>query len=270
MKKIILSIIILSSSLTSFSQNQQEIEAIELEGKKMYRSEMASWYGTDLFLEKYGDKREKIGGYLSYPAGDYTTCIFYSKGDSPLVIGTISFDSTLSITTASVIGVQRELTPIEKDLWTIRSLAYKEMVSDTIFKMYKNSNLNLIPMIDGDDRRVYILTGSSQNGTVIIGNDYLLRFDKKNNLKVKKKLHHSVQFFEYGENKGEISAHTHLPETGDYITATDICTLLLYQNATHWKWHFVTSNEFVSLWNCEQKSLLVLTRKAYEKIYGDQ
>jgi hypothetical protein len=59
-----------------------------------------------------------------------------------------------------------------------------------------------------------------------------LTFDKDNNLISKKQLHKNIIPIEYGkEEEGitiESTIHSHLPETGDFITATDICTLMLY------------------------------------------
>jgi hypothetical protein len=42
-----------------------EAQSIVDEGKLLYHSEMASWYGTDVFLDNY-KSRENIGGYISY------------------------------------------------------------------------------------------------------------------------------------------------------------------------------------------------------------
>ncbi|MBK8496279.1 MAG: hypothetical protein IPL50_15680 [Chitinophagaceae bacterium] len=54
------------------------VKPIVDEGKRLYRSEMASWYGTDVFLEVYKDQ-SNIGGYFSYEdAGNYK-CISLKK-----------------------------------------------------------------------------------------------------------------------------------------------------------------------------------------------
>lgn len=66
------------------------------EGKTLYKSEMASWYGTDIFIEKFKEK-EKIGGYLSYSENEISRCIFYSKDENPKVIGTMDFDLKLKM-----------------------------------------------------------------------------------------------------------------------------------------------------------------------------
>jgi hypothetical protein len=66
---------------------------------------------------------------------------------------------------------------------TIKALA--EINSDKMFKTYENSNLNLIPLINGAERKVYVLTGPTQNGVVLIGNDYLLTFDSEGKIVTK-------------------------------------------------------------------------------------
>ena len=67
----------------------------------------------------------------------------------------------------------------------------------------------------------------------------------------------------YGEagqklEKVEGSMHTHLPETGDFITAADICTLMLYEKFAKWKSHNVVSKNYLNIWNCETDQLTVL------------
>jgi len=64
--------------------------------------------------------------------------------------------------------------------------------------------------------------------------------------------------------------HSHLPETGEFITATDVCTLMLYSQYTHWSQHYVLSKKYVSIWDCDKESLVVLTTEAWEKIADQQ
>ncbi len=77
--KIIGIIILTTFCIISYGQNNptEKAKPIVEEGKRLYRSEMASWYGTDLFLEKY-DTHENIGGYFSYTENDISKCIFFS------------------------------------------------------------------------------------------------------------------------------------------------------------------------------------------------
>lgn len=261
-----LTIILLLCAINTFAQKNptEEAQPIVAEGKLLYKSEMASWYGTDLFLEKYTN-RENIGGYFSYLDNEIAKCIFYSNADNPKVIGTISFDSTYNINTAETDLTERDFTINEFNLYQIRTVAFSELRNnkDEFFNFYQNTNPNLIPLINGDDKKVYILTGPTQSGIVIFGNDYLLTFDENNNLTSKKQLHKNIIPIEYGdlEEDKEIvgSMHNHSEETGDFITATDICTLMLYSKFAKWKTHNVVSKKYLNIWNCESNQLIVVS-----------
>lgn len=265
---------LLTLSVFGQSNPTEEAQPIVAEGKLLYKSEMASWYGTDLFLENYKD-RENIGGYFSYTDKELAKCIFFSKADKPKVIGTISFDSTYNTKTANLSLTEREFTETESDLYEIRKLALTEINSDTLFKTYKNTNLNLIPLINGGDKKVYVLTGPQNNGVVIFGNDYLLTFDNKNKLLVKKQLHKNIIPVYYGgkedEGKKSVGAmHSHLPETGEFMTPTDICTLMLYEKFANWEQHIVVSEKYMNIWSCKTDQLTVIPRDVVDKINKDQ
>lgn len=275
MKRILyFTFILISNVLIAQDKINQAAEPIVREGKLLYKSEMASWYGTDLFIERCKDKA-KIGGYFSYTDSTISKCIFYSKGENPVVIGTISFDSTYSTQAADVNLTERNLTPNEFDLYSIRKLAMDEINTDTLFKVYKNSSLNIIPLINENSKKVYILTGPNKSGVVIFGNDYLLTFDNKNKLLNKKQLHKNIipiEFEDYNKDsiKSGTAMHSHLPETGDYITATDICTLMLYSKFTNWKTHIVVSKKYFNQWDCETNRLFVIPMKTIQKINNHQ
>lgn len=275
----ILTIIFTLFTLSVLAQKNpnNEAEPIVAEGKLLYKSEMASWYGADLFVENYKN-RQNIGGYFPYTEKEISKCVFFSKSDNPKVIGTISFDDTYNVKTAKMDLTERDFTKYENDIYQIRKLALVEINTDkTLFKVYENSNLNLIPFIDGKEKKVYVLSGSKKNGVVLFGNDYLLTFDKNNKLTLKKQLHKNLIPISFGgkdkEGKpfvSEEAMHSHLPETGDFITATDICTLMLYGRFAKWKTHSVVSKKYLNIWDCTTNELTVITREAAEKISKDQ
>ena len=275
MKKIAC-IIAFLCTINSFAQSkiEEQTKPIVDEGKRLYKSEMASWYGTDVFLEKYTNK-ENVGGYCSYEDNGIVKCIFFSRGDDVKVIGTITFDSTYNTQKAGIDLSERAFTAAEFDLFTIRSIALKAINNDTIFKHYKNTSLNLIPIISNNEKKVYVLTGPQNNGVVIFGNDYLLNFDNENNLVSRKQLHRNIISTSYGEKTedgNEIvgAMHTHLKETGDFITATDICTLMLYEKFAKWKHYNVISANYFSIWNCLTDQLTTITKEVMNKIDDDQ
>lgn len=271
MLKIFQSVFLILFVLNSKAQSKVEklTKPIVEEGKKLYQSEMASWYGTDLFLEQYKSK-ENIGGYFSYTENETAKCIFFSKTETPKVIGTIIFDQTFNIETAKTELAERELNKIETELFEIRRTALKIINSDTIFKKYKDTNLNLIPLVANGEKKVYVLTGATKDNVIIFGNDYLLNFDKQNNLLSRKRLHKNIIWTEFGQKMEEgkeiiAGTHTHLPETGDFITATDICTLMLYKKFTKWKQYYVYSRKYMSIWDCEKNQLTSVLIKDLQK-----
>ena len=257
--------------LTVFSQQQStEIQTIIAEGKLLYHSEMASWHGNDIFLEKY--KKDNIAGYFSYREGVFSKCIFYSNADRPRVIGTVRFDTTYNPQTAGIDLTERDFTPKENELYMLRENALDEIDADTFFKSYPNTDLDLVPLINGNQRKVYVLTASQQDSMVLLGNDYLLSFDMNNKLLAKKRLHQDLITIYFNEKDGmqaEETMHEHLPETGDLITATDICTLMLYERFTKWKMHRVNSKGFLNIWNCATDQLTVISKDRPERLTKD-
>lgn len=268
-------VLLLFISINVFGQISptDEAQPIVMEGKKLYRSEMASWHGTDIFLESYPNT-ENVGGYFSYTEDEISTCVFYSKGEKPKVLGTISFDRTYNLKTVKTNYTERDFTEKENDLYIIRSIAVSEASTDTLFKSYENTSFNFIPLIYGNLKQVYVLTAPRILGVVIFGNDYLLTFDENNNLKKKQRLHKNLIAINYGgtteEGNAEQTYHSHSPESGDFITATDICTLMLYAKTAKWKTHYVISEKYMSSWNCETNQLGVVTMEVLRKIYKDK
>lgn len=249
--------------------SKDNIEDIALkvskEGKLLYRSEMVSWYGTDVFLDKYEDKSNNIRGYFSYPEdNDITKCIFYPKSKSSIVMATISFDKTFNVKTAKVDETERNFTDLEKEMYLIREKAINELKTDGMFQEYNGTNLKLIPLIDST-KRVYVMTTTSRDGVVLIGNDYLIKFDSDNNIISKEKFHNTLLTFDYKGEEGGFVMHTHAPDKSEYITATDICTCMLYAKFTNWTRHIVVSENYVSDWNCKTNELKIFPRKEWEK-----
>lgn len=258
-------------SLSIFSQKSvdQQIESIKKEGVKLYKSEMASWYGTDIFIEQYQNK-ENIGGYLSYSEKDKNICIFYSNSNKPKVIGTIAFDDSFDITKANIDLTERAFNSTENQLYILRKKAQDIIYNDetSFFQHYENTKFNLIPLIEKEVSKVYLLTGPSISNVVVFGNDYLLTFNKQNKLIDKKALHKNIIPIEFGEEGENIEStmHSHLPETGDLMTATDICTLMLYGKFTSWKKHLVVSENYLNIWNMADDSYHIMTMDAVNKI----
>jgi hypothetical protein len=267
----------------ALAQQQKDIkkltDSVETEGKALYLSEIASWYGTDIFLEQCKNKKGRIGGYLSYDTGKGVNNIFFSKDAEPVVLATMSFPYEVKPPNCKLDTAERKLSPTENQLYRIRKSAMLAINSnkDSIFRFYKNTGTNPVPIVINGQKRVYFLTSPHANGVVIFGNDYLLTFDKNDQVATTKRLHKNIISIPIGRNPADTSKsetvagmHTHVAETGEFITATDICTLMLYEKFSSWKQYYVISPTYVSIWDCAKNSLVALTREAWDKINADQ
>jgi hypothetical protein len=245
-------------------------DSISTEGKALYKSEFASWYGSDIFSEKCKRRRAIAGGYISYDSGKGLVNVFFTKEPGPKVLSTITFGYDFNSDNYKLDTTDREFTLFEKQLYTLRQAAIARIYKDTLFKRYNHTSLNPVPLILNNVKRVYLLTGPDVNGVVVFGNDYLIDFDIDNNITGIKKLHKGLIAINASKSDGskiEIAAmHSHLPEYSPYITATDIVTLMLYEKFTNWKQHIVISKDYVSIWDCERNKLAIVTTEAWEKM----
>jgi hypothetical protein len=261
MKNILLLCAFIFLGLQSYSQTQSEILQ---EGRLLYQNAVAARHGTEIFLSQHADRKESIGGYVSYIAGSDKVCVLFSKDAKPRAIG--------AVTETTIQSTERELTKNEQDLVTIRQIAVREYNSDTLFKSYQKMNPNFIAISDGNGKRVYILTTPEEPGVIVFGNDYLLTFDSNNTLKQKRRLHHDLTSIRYNlqdKKPALTTTHLHQSETGDLITATDICTLLLHAPLP-WGQHFVISPKNVSIWDCADEDLIIVTKDAWDKAAAAQ
>lgn len=247
------------NNILSTEELQKIAFKIKTEGLLLYRSERTSWLGTDLFLEKYTGKRDDIGGYFSYQDGASSKCIFYSKGNDRKVIGTVNFNDVILDDKNLVNISERDFTPLEKKYVLLRDSAMKIILNDTNVKHYNNSNINLVSVIDENRQEVYIITATSLSDRVLYGNDYLLKFDNNFKLLSVSPLHRGL--IPVSRDNSDSAAghiHTHLPEFSPFITATDICTTLLYMDFLGKAMCNTISKEYISFWNSETMSLIII------------
>ena len=76
--------ILFAFAITTFSFGQKNVDKILEEGKLLYQLEKASWFGTDVFLEKFSHKVNDIGGYLSYLNEDNKVINIFFNPDSAI------------------------------------------------------------------------------------------------------------------------------------------------------------------------------------------
>jgi len=270
MKKLftLITLFILAQNATAQKNALRKItDSINAEGETLYRSEWASGHSTRIFTSSFGEKKRLSGGYFSYEAEKKMTTIFFSKNDDPVVLATVKFGHSLDSSKYSIDTATRKFTGIEKDLYAIRSKAAQAVSNDTLFKFYENTSLNLVPVIKNGAKKVYVITGQTVPDEVLLGNDYLINFDKDNNIIKKTKLHNNlIPLGTGGIDTIKASSHQHLGETSPYITATDICAFKLWKGRTTWVISFIVSTGYVSAWHFRDEFLEILTQAEFEKI----
>jgi len=273
MNKSILLLLLISVTV-SFSQNKETDRILE-EGKLLFRLEKGSWYGTDDMLARFDTKKDSIGGYLSYETeNNQINTIFFSRFNSDKILVRYTFDSLPRVKPIKIDTTNNVASDLEKSLIIIRQDAKDRASSneDEFFTFYENTALNFIPVINGKQRDVFVLTGPRVSGVVLIGNDYKLSYDKKNRFDEKMKIHNSILQFPYNsedkENPTVQTFHSHV--VTEYISSTDICSLLLYKDYVEWNQHIVMSKKEVSIFDLEKESLFTMKRKAWEKIAEHQ
>lgn len=261
-------LVLVSYTQLAASSNDSTSNAIMAEGKWLYRLEKASWYATDYFLEKFSNKKDSLGGYVSYQNNDKIVSIFYSRYDSSHILARFTFDFLPREKPLLVDVLNSTPTPEEIGLITIRQDAFRRIYSDTtgFFRSYKNTSFNLIPINNQIGKKVFVLTGPGESGIVLIGNDYLFTYKANNEFVKQEKLHNSLITFPYKGKEDKVSATTHSHILSEYITSTDVCTLLLYKDFLEWNQHIVISKDYVSILDLGKESLIILTKEAFNKI----
>lgn len=250
-------------------------DSILQEGKTLFRLEKAAWYGTDILLDRYKSKHDSTGGYVTYINKEQKVVnVFFHKDDSSKVIISFVFDSIPKREPISTDIVIRKATPFELDLITLRKDCDRRLFNsrDTLFKFYQNTSFNRIPLINSDGKRVFVMTGPSgsiDTLKILIGNDYVLKYNSNNEFVSAEPLHYSLLSFPgYSDDRTvtlEMTHHTHV--LSDFISSTDICTLLLYKDYVEWDSHIVFSKDWVSLFSLKSESLFIMTIEAFKKIY---
>ena len=259
-------------TMTTSSFGQKSNEILE-EGKLLYRLEKASWYGTDVFLEKFAHKRDIAGGYLSYlNENNQVVNIFFERNNPSRILVRFEFESLPQENPTKIDTLNLKITQQEKDLIAIRQDAIQQISKneDDFFTFYNNTSFNPIPLIHKGKKRVFVLTGPKVSDIVILGNDYLLTYDKKNKCIKKEKIHNSLIQLPYKSDEVKMTATVHSHVISDLITSTDICTLLLYKDYVEWKQHYVISKKNVSIFDLEKETLFVMTKEAWDKIYESE
>ncbi|MBK7763752.1 MAG: hypothetical protein IPI46_10335 [Bacteroidetes bacterium] len=266
MKKIIFILLSLFTSGLLFAQDNLQIEVNKImsEGRTLYKSIKTDQVCTQIFKEKYKGK-EKATGSIIYAESEMLKCVYYVDGSKPKAIAIFTCDSSFDKSKIVSDFTVRELNSQEKTLASIKQAAMELASKDASFTKPENSSFSFIPMLENGIKKVIILCLSNKPGIVIFGNDYEIRFNNDNEVTDKKQIHPNQLIAKYGEeaeagSNPDGTSHIHFPQTGELMTSTDVCLLMLYEKEAHWKQHTVISENFISFYNCQADVLLPIPK----------
>ena len=211
----------------SETELKTKLDSVLTEAHLLYKYEKAAWISTDLAMENRTVKKDYGGFFVYEEQGEIRVVILEKKQKK--CIAEYSFESDFS-KPKSVKTENRELSNQEKTLLEVK----EKIVENLSDKRYEvtipngySTNLILLPF--AEKYKLYIIMGTTQRDVIPFGNDYLFIADKNGKIENWQKFHSRMipGHTKYEGNKVTELTHSHL-RTTPLITATDICTFMLY------------------------------------------
>ena len=221
------SIMLAQTIKVSENELKMQLDSVLAEGNLLYKYEKAAWISTDLAQENKTVKKD-YGGFFVYEEQGEIRAIILGKNFQNC-IAEYSFENNFSkpklIKTES-----RELSNKEKDLLEVRDRIVENLSNKeygVVISEGYSPNLILLPF--AGKYKLYIIMGTSQVDVIPFGNDYLFIADKNGKIESWQKFHSRIipGYTKMNGSKVTSLAHSHL-RTTPLMTATDICTFMLY------------------------------------------
>ena len=194
------------------------------EARMLYNAEKCAWNATDVFMEE--SKNVGKGNFLlTYQVSEesYTTIYF----DTNEWICYFQYNWTQG--KGSSIFEPRPMTEEEKEAYRLRTRLENQIKQLKIVpgdSSFGGMNMQILHL-SKDLTRVYFLQGAKNNYVIPFGNDFCFDFDSSDKMIAKRKFHSGLLAAQWEKGNPPVYlCHSHsgmLP-----ITATDICTFLLY------------------------------------------
>jgi hypothetical protein len=217
------------SQTLSMEEIRSKTDSILVEGNMLFKHEKAAWIATDKAMEDTRIKRD-FGGFLVYMQNDTINSIIYSRRKSSECIFEMSFLNSFDKPVYES-KQKRLITDYERKLMIARDRIIDEIVQNEIpVTVPEGYKLNFVVLPYEDGYKFYIMTGTSKADVIPFGNDYIFFTD--NNWKITnwRKFHSRLIPQPTSAPNGEkitSMTHSHL-KTEPFISATDICTFMLY------------------------------------------
>lgn len=198
-----------------------------MEGNQLFLHERASWTSYDLALANPKVK-EHFESYLTYETRTAVKTIIVGHNEQKC-IAEYTFTEDFTLPSSTRIET-RDLTLEEKKMIEIRYKIMEQLDDDKYnIRIAEGFSLNFILLPFKNKYKFYILTGTAQPDVIPFGNDYLVIADKDGQIESFRKFHIGlipIPTTVDGETVQDM-VHSHLKDNL-FITATDICTFMLY------------------------------------------
>lgn len=233
-----------------------KLDSILVEGNLLYYYEKATWVAYDM---AYNDPavKNKFESYLTYQTGRSIKTIILGKNLEKCV-AEYTFITNYDAPDISLFD-ERPLSAYEKKLIYMRERIMNQLAREEYdIQVQEGFSLNFILLPFEKKYKLYILTGTSQPNVIPFGNDYLFITDDYGNIEKWRKFHSKALpvRIEEGNTTTTQIAHTHT-SANPLISATDICTFMLYGPLYGLEECIVVSKNRDMLYDLESNTILV-------------
>jgi hypothetical protein len=252
----------------SFGQDLEQVSSrILKEGIQLYRNERASWISTDSLPEP---SRKLIAGYFTYSNGENFISIYVDKSDQNAVRkftfqpqGNTEIKLTTTEQDVQLSEIERGILAVRKKAVALSSMWYEQFGYSNIV------NPNIIINKTSPEFEVYVIPGPKQKGLLPIGGDLKMTFKPNGELKQIGVIHNNLIPFDLNSQEEIVAtAHEHLGKrlAKEYMTVTDVCTLLLYRQHLKEEKHLSVHRKFISEFYFNEPRLVIKPNREKMKI----
>jgi hypothetical protein len=222
------SILLAQNIELSESDLKNQLDSVLKEGNLLYKYEKSTWIATDLAQENPIVKPD-FYSYFTYEDSGEIKIIILGKNRQFCVAEYVfeeDFDNPKYVRID-----KRNFSDKEKGLIEMREKIFDNISNPKygISVPYDGYSLNFILIPYANKYKFYVITGTEQENVIPFGNDYIFITNKKGKIKSWHKFHSRLipGYTMYDGNKVTEMTHSHM-RTTPLITATDICTFMLY------------------------------------------
>lgn len=259
MKNLIAILMLLPMFSLAQTFNEKQCAAIVDEGLLLYKFETANTYTAELMAEHFPNA--VFTGMLSYSGKKEITSIAWVEVGSKIIVSyTWHFPDPLLKENAKVENIERNATALELQLIKAYDVTHALLLNDPMFTAYNNINFS-VDLIAGEKQTTaFVLSGTSIEGKIPLGNDYQISIGLNGEILYKFKLH-SLQVMSNSDGVSDLGKTTATFKANDdeslEITSSMIATLLLYQKQINWNEFDYISKKNLSVFNLNTQQLTI-------------